>query len=86
LIAKLRGLPPRDGWVHAVLATHLPMNGPREFYQPATLDGDGMLTPLEWKGSADVFTLARADALLVRAANELPRIAGELVRAIPIPR
>ena len=30
------------------------------------------IKPLEWKGSGELFTLASANALLVRAANEPP--------------
>ncbi len=47
----------------------LPPNADREFYQPSTLtleDATLRAMPLAWKGSADLFTLARANALLVR--------------------
>ena len=42
--------------------------------------------PLQWKGSADVFTLARADALLVRPENDEPRPAGSRVQLLEVPR
>ncbi|MEM8873058.1 MAG: molybdopterin molybdotransferase MoeA [Planctomycetota bacterium] len=60
-------------------------NGPREFYQPCRLDEAGV-HPLAWRGSADVFTLAQADALLVRPEQDPPHAAGELVKVLPIPR
>jgi hypothetical protein len=39
------------------------------------------IKPLEWKGSGDLFTLAAANALLDRAANE-PPLPDTLVRAV----
>ena len=42
------------------------------------------IKPLEWKGSGDLFTLASANALLVRAANEPPLPDGTLVRVLEI--
>jgi molybdopterin molybdotransferase len=86
VIARLRGLTPRDDWRWVRLATDVGANGDREFYQPATVDPDGAATPLRWNGSADVFTLALADVLIVRPENDGPRAAGELVRALAIPR
>jgi hypothetical protein len=41
--------------------------------------------PLEWKGSADVYTLAAANALLVRAENESALAAGAAVRVLELP-
>jgi molybdopterin molybdotransferase len=87
LIERLAGGAPRERWVNARLSAALPANGPREFYQPATLDytADGpVTTPLGWKGSADLFTLARADGLLVRGEDEPARRAGEVVRVLEI--
>ena len=66
------------------LAADLPANGPRQFYQPATLGG-GNVRPLAWRGSADVFTLAQADALIERPAGDGPRAAGAAVRVIRLP-
>jgi molybdopterin molybdotransferase len=86
VIDRMRGLPaPRERWTHGPLGRDLPANGPREFYQPAVLCDDGAIDPLDWKGSADVFTLARADALLVRAENDPARRAGDGVRALILP-
>ncbi len=87
LIARLGG-GPADEFTRTrpgVLADPLPANGPREFYQPCRFDGRSV-TPLHWRGSADVFTLAAADALIVRPADDLPRAAGEPVEVLEIPR
>jgi molybdopterin molybdotransferase len=86
VIDRLRGLPaPRERFVVGPLARDLPANGPREFYQPAILRDDGSIDPLDWKGSADVFTLARADALLVRSEGNPAQRAGDWGRALVIP-
>jgi len=79
-VARLRGATLREPWRDAILEDDLPANGPREFYMPAVLE-EGRVRALHWKGSADVFTLARANALLARAADDPPRRAGEQVRA-----
>jgi len=39
---------------------------------------------LAWRGSADVFTLARANALLVREENEPALPKGTMVRVLEI--
>jgi molybdopterin molybdotransferase len=83
LIARLRGEQPIERWREAKLAEALPPNGPREFYQPIFLE-NGMAKPLKWKGSADVFTLACANALLVRAENEPALSAGAAVRLLEV--
>jgi molybdopterin molybdotransferase len=87
LIERLAGGTPRERWATAKLASPLLANGPREFYQPAKLawSADGpVATPLGWKGSADLFTLAAADGLLVREENERARSAGDIVRVLEI--
>jgi molybdopterin molybdotransferase len=84
LIARLSGRRPEPRWRTGTLATPLEANGPREFYQPALLDGDGAVTPLAWKGSADLFTLARANALLVRTESEPARPAGAAIRVMEV--
>jgi molybdenum cofactor synthesis domain-containing protein len=66
-------------------AASLPANGDRDFYQPCTLAHEGptrVAHPLHWKGSADLFTLARADALLVRPANAPAAEAGATVTVL----
>lgn len=89
LIARLRGEAVVERWIDAELESPLPANGPREFYQPAMVVRTGNRTlarPLSWKGSADVFTLARADGLLVRRENDGPRPVGERVQLLEVPR
>lgn len=75
LIARLQGRSPTEPQL-ATLESALPTNGPREFYQPAVVN-DSRVTPLGWKGSADVFTLARANALIVRPVDDRARAIGE---------
>ena len=87
LIARLGG-GPADEFTRTrpgVLAEPLPANGPREFYQPCHFDGPTVV-PLRWRGSADVFTLAAADALIVRPAADPPRVVGAPVEVLEIPR
>ncbi len=87
LIARLGGGPADafEQWSYGMLATSLDANGPREFYQPAILESDGTVRPLTWKGSADIYTLARANALLPRAENESPVEQGATVRVLRLP-
>jgi molybdopterin molybdotransferase len=89
LLSRIAGEAVREGWLDAELESPLPANGPREFYLPAVLvrSADRTLArPLQWKGSGDVFTLARADALLVRPENDAPRPAGSRVQLLEVPR
>jgi molybdopterin molybdotransferase len=89
LLARLAGAQPREDWTDAPLDAPLPANGPREFYQPAqwTEQGSGprRVRGLEWKSSGDVFTLARADCLIVRPENDPARPVGSVVRVLEIP-
>lgn len=92
LIDRIGGGPPQERWQNGRLIVGLPANGPREFYMPAVravgparVSAQAVLPtirPLEWKGSADVFTLATANCLLVRAAGEPPLPEGTLVRVL----
>ena len=90
VLTRIAGGKPEDRWRRAQLATDLLANGGREFYQPALLtcaDADSPsglpdLMPIQWKGSADSFSLAAANALLVRPANDPARQAGETVAAL----
>lgn len=87
LLARLAGACHREQLLHARLSADLSPNGPREFYQPAQLrqTADGPIVhPLEWRGSADVFTLAQATALIVRPENEPARATGTLATVLPI--
>jgi molybdopterin molybdotransferase len=83
LLARLSGGIAQERLVDAKLANPLAANGPREFYQPVFLDA-GMVTPLQWKSSADIYSLARANALLARAENEPALAAGASVRVIEL--
>jgi molybdopterin molybdotransferase len=85
LVARIRGASPEPSWRLGTLATGLPANGAREFYQPARYDGS-TVTPLAWKGSADVYTLASADALIVRPIEAPALSKGAVVRVLEIPR
>jgi molybdopterin molybdotransferase len=84
LLDRIEGATPRVSPVECVLAESVPANGPREFYQPALREGY-KVRPLAWRGSADVFTLAQADVLLIRPENDGPREAGAVVRCIEMP-
>ncbi len=65
----------------------LPPNADREFYQPCSLsleDAALRATPLTWKGSADLFTLARATALLIRPPDAPALSANAPVPILPL--
>ncbi|MGA3068515.1 MAG: gephyrin-like molybdotransferase Glp [Tepidisphaeraceae bacterium] len=83
LLRRMAGGPPAPPANHAPLAQSLEPNGPRTFYLPAIYDGQS-LTPLHWKGSADIFTLARANALIIRPENQPAQSAGAQIAFIPI--
>jgi len=92
LLARLSGGEPGERWVTGRIETGLPANGPREFYQPVVrhVPAGGtsakselsQIRPLHWKGSADLFTLASANALLIRGENEPPVPQGTMVRVL----
>jgi molybdopterin biosynthesis enzyme len=42
------------------------------------------IVPLKWKGSADLFTLARANCLLIRPENDPPLPKGTVLRVLEI--
>lgn len=84
LLARMGGMGTLEKWRSAPLASPLEANGPREFYQPVLLD-DRHVMPLKWKGSADIYTLSQANALLVRPENAPALPAGEVVRVLEIP-
>ena len=88
VLQRIAGGRVAEKWVSARLATPLPANGPREFYQPVALEvapWETVARPLAWKGSADLFTLARAQGLLLRGENEPAREAGAAVRVFELP-
>jgi molybdenum cofactor synthesis domain-containing protein len=86
MIARMcgRGMPLPG---RARLATPLPANGDREFYQPCVLsagaEGVTEARVLKWKGSADLFTLARANGVVVQRADDPGIAAGALVEVLP---
>lgn len=67
----------------AILAAPLPAVGTRDDYIRATLD-DGQVRALPDQDSAALATLARADALIVRAAGSAPAAVGEIVDILSI--
>jgi molybdopterin molybdotransferase len=83
LLRRMQGRSSEEQWMEATLLGDLPANGNREFYQPARWEGDGVM-PLAWKGSADIFTLAQADALVQRTENAAAVKAGSQVRVMAI--
>ena len=65
------------------LAAPLEANGPREHYMRARLTPDGLVAETR-QDSALLGVLAQADALLVRAAGDPPRDAGDMVEYLPV--
>ncbi|WP_428940523.1 molybdopterin molybdotransferase MoeA [Fontivita pretiosa] len=84
LIARMSGAEVSEVFTAAVLESALEPNGVREFYQPAVLSG-GRVRPLKWKGSADIYTLAQANALIVRPEHSPAVSAGQVVQVLEIP-
>jgi molybdopterin molybdotransferase len=84
LLCRFGGGCPDPQWETANLTDALPANGPREFYLPVHLDS-GQVTPLRWGGSADIVTLAQANGLLVRMADQGPLQAGTKVVVLRLP-
>lgn len=84
IISCMLGGNPVERWMEARLESPVEANGNREFYQPAILAGC-CVQPLKWKGSADIYTLANANALIVRPENAPALPAGAKVRTLEIP-
>jgi molybdopterin molybdotransferase len=87
LIARMGGGSPVERWVRGKLVGSLEANGAREFYQPVEMErvgGEVLVRPLGWKGSADLFTLAGAQGLMVRIENEGAKAEGSEVRVMEI--
>jgi molybdopterin biosynthesis enzyme len=84
MLMRLSGTQASERWMTAQLASGLPANGASEFYLPvkiaiapaskSAVAQFARITPLKWihPGRADLFTLAGADALLVRPEHEPP--------------
>ncbi|HEV8378468.1 MAG TPA: gephyrin-like molybdotransferase Glp [Tepidisphaeraceae bacterium] len=87
LFAKMNGGAPVEKWLNGKLAAPLEANGPREFYQPVLLEraaNELLVRPMPWKGSADLFTLAAAHGLMVRAENESALAEGTQVKVMEL--
>jgi molybdopterin molybdotransferase len=94
LLTRLAGGAVQEKWLTGRMTVGMPANGPREFYQPAirtaaagTISAQSEfapIIPLGWKGSADLFTLAMANVLLVRGENEPPVPKGTIVRVLEV--
>ena len=69
----------------AVCDGALGANEGRVVYQPGILRVEGgelRVTPLEWRGSADIYTLAKANGLIVHGAGGGERGAGSVVEVL----
>jgi molybdopterin molybdotransferase len=83
LVMRIAGGSPEPRIAIAPLGQPLDANGPREFYQPAIFDGKTLMS-LRWVGSADVFTLARANAVMIRPENQPALSAGDAMEFLDI--
>jgi molybdopterin molybdotransferase len=52
-------------------------------FLPATLDEEGGITPIQWAGSSDVPSIARANAFLVTEEDRESWGAGDWIRVLP---
>jgi molybdopterin molybdotransferase len=66
-----------------VLAEPLPANGPREHYMRARMTDAGLVA-FGSQDSSLLGILGEADALIVRAPKDAPRVAGETVEYLPL--
>ena len=83
LIQRMSGGEVEEKWINAPLTTSIGPNGLREFYQPVVVDESSVML-LDWKSSGDVFTLARANGLMVRPENDPPRQKGDRVKVLSL--
>ena len=72
----------------AALTREHVQRGPRVAYWPSRVEeavsGTRQVTPLAWKGSGDLRTLADANALAIFPAGDRTYVAGETVATIPL--
>lgn len=81
-IAQLSGCTPQTRLVTAELTAGFTHRGERPTYQPASLDEDTQrVTPLAWRGSADLRTLASANSLICFPSGDHTYAEGE---AMPV--
>ncbi|MEC7257975.1 MAG: molybdopterin molybdotransferase MoeA, partial [Pseudomonadota bacterium] len=84
MLRAMVGFPPQAPALHpAKLAEDLPANGPREHYMRAQREGDTIRAFTD-QDSAMLGLLARADALIRRAANDPARARGETVHFVAL--
>jgi molybdopterin molybdotransferase len=84
LLRRMAGGGAEEMILNLPLAEALGANGPREFYLPAEITAEGAVRPLAWKGSADIFTLAKADGLIIREENAAGAGVGAMVRVMMV--
>lgn len=87
LILAMQGLAPRHRLSKARLAVDLKPEGGRQHYLRATLENGEdlpMIRPFSSQDSARLSSMARADALLVRPADDPARRIGEIVSFLPL--
>lgn len=87
LIRAMLGLPVETPCLTARLGTDLAPEGPRQHYLRARMilrDGQPEVLPFENQDSASLTRMVSADALIIRAADDPPRTAGETVEIIPL--
>ena len=83
VLRRMAGSSPDTQLNHAKLIRDMSANGPRELYLPAVLHGAN-IDPLDPNGSADLFTLARANSLLIRPENAAAAKSGDTVQFFSI--
>ncbi len=84
-IAALAGRATEASAIEATLTQEFTHRGERPTYHPAILrceEGRCVVEPLRWRGSGDLRTLARANALACFGPGDYTRVAGETVTAI----
>ena len=85
----MQGLDASETLLRARLACDLPPEGNRQHYLRAVLE-DGpdlpLIRPFGEQDSARLTLMSRADALLVRPADDPARKAEEIVQFVPLPR
>ncbi len=84
VFARMSGGSPDMLTIQGILDGSLPANGPRELYLPARRKGQ-CVTPLIPNGSADLFTLATANCLILRREGESALASGAAITTIDIP-
>jgi molybdopterin molybdotransferase len=84
-VDAMMGLPAEERQQRpTVLAKDLGQNGPREHYMRAIVGTDGQCEVFENQDSSLVATLARANALVVRAPRAPAAKSGDIVSYIPL--